>query len=246
MTKLMKYEWRKALFPKMVLLVITAIAEIAFLIGIFSKKEMWYGLGIEGLVLCAIFGILYIGIESLTTFSKDLNTKQSYMLFLTPHTSYEILGSKVLMNAISIFVTGAFFAVLAIVDIGIGVASIGGVKELLSFAEAFMSVKIDWNNIRQIALMAFSSALVSWLNIIVVGYLAILLSATVLAGKKGSRVVSFVIFLIISGISSYVVNLVTRSMNEIASFWCTVGCMLIFTVIFYAITGWIMDKKLSV
>lgn len=39
MLKLMKYELRKTAFSKLVLLVITAVAEIAFLIGVFWKKD---------------------------------------------------------------------------------------------------------------------------------------------------------------------------------------------------------------
>ena len=37
MLKLMKYELRKTAFSKLVLLVITAVAEIAFLIGVLEK-----------------------------------------------------------------------------------------------------------------------------------------------------------------------------------------------------------------
>ena len=39
MLKLMKYELRKTAFSKLVLLVITAVAEIAFLIGVLWKKD---------------------------------------------------------------------------------------------------------------------------------------------------------------------------------------------------------------
>ena len=39
MLKLMKYELRKTAFSKLVLLVITAVAEIAFLIGVFWSQD---------------------------------------------------------------------------------------------------------------------------------------------------------------------------------------------------------------
>ena len=46
MLKLMKYELRKTAFSKLVLLVITAVAEIAFLIGVFWKKDNILVMGI--------------------------------------------------------------------------------------------------------------------------------------------------------------------------------------------------------
>ena len=64
MLKLMKYELRKTAFSKLVLLVITAVAEIAFLIGVFWKKDNILAMGIIFLVMCTIFGVIYIGIES--------------------------------------------------------------------------------------------------------------------------------------------------------------------------------------
>ena len=117
MLKLMKYELRKTAFSKLVLLVITAVAEIAFLIGVFWKKDNILAMGIIFLVMCTIFGVIYIGIESVNVLHRDLNTKQSYMLFLTPKSSYQILGAKILENGISIIMAGAFFASLAAIDV---------------------------------------------------------------------------------------------------------------------------------
>ena len=95
MLKLMKYELRKTAFSKLVLLVITAVAEVAFLLGIFLKKDNLLAMGIVFLFMCAVFGIIYIGIESVNVLHRDLNTKQSYMLFLTPKSGYQILGAKI-------------------------------------------------------------------------------------------------------------------------------------------------------
>lgn len=116
MLKLMKYEFRKTAFSKLILLSITLLSEIVYLLGIFLKKDVFLSSGIMFLVLCATMGILYIGLESVTVLHRDLNTKQSYMLFLTPKSSYQILGAKILENGISILITGAFFAALAAIS----------------------------------------------------------------------------------------------------------------------------------
>ena len=84
MLKLMKYEFRKTAFSKLILLCITMVVEIVYLLGVFLKKDNLLFIGIMLLTLCATAGILYIGLESINVLQRDLNTKQSYMLFLTP------------------------------------------------------------------------------------------------------------------------------------------------------------------
>lgn len=247
MLKLMKYEVRKTMFSKVIILIITALAEIAYLIGVFAKKEDIMGWGILGLTLCALIGIFYIGIESLIVFHRDLNTKQSYMLFLTPNSSYRILGAKVLENGIAIFVAGAFFAVLAALDITIGILYIGGLKEFLDIIQQVIkSVQLQIEIYPEQIVMAFFVTLSSWLLMIVTGYLAIVLSATVLAGKKFSGLLSFALYLLLFGVSGKLIDLVPEMQNFYLRFGLIMAVTFVIIFIMYAVTGWIMEKKLSV
>ncbi len=247
MLKLMKYEFRKTMFSKTVLLVITALAEIAYLVGVFFKQDKWLAVGVTGLVMCAMIGIFYIGIDSLIVLHRDLNTKQSYMLFLTPKNSYQVLGAKVLENGISIFLAGAFFAVLAAVDASIGILYIGGIKEFLDMLEQLMiSIRVDIHLTPQAVLMPFFAMLSSWLMTVVMGYLAIVLCATVLAGKKFSGFVSFVIFLVLGYIAGKALDMLPSLSNDTAEFSMIIGASLVIVVIMYSVTGWIMERKLSV
>lgn len=247
MLKLMKYEFRKTMFSKAVLLIVTALAELAYLIGVFAKQEDTMGWGIVGLILCAMIGIFYIGIESLIVFHKDLNTKQSYMLFLTPNSSYRILGAKVLENGIAIFAAGAFFAALAALDATIGILYIGGLKEFLDIlGEVIKSIQINIDIQSEQILMTFLAGLASWMMMIVTGYLAIVLSATVLAGKKFSGFVSFLLYLLISWISGRLMGLVPNMNNFYVQFSLIIAVAIVIILVMYAVTGWIMEKKLSV
>ncbi|MDO4323881.1 MAG: hypothetical protein Q4C61_15300 [Lachnospiraceae bacterium] len=247
MLKLMKYEFRKTMFSKMVLLVITALAEISYLIGVFFELDKFLAVGLVGLVMCAMIGIFYIGIDSLIVFHRDLNTKQSYMLFLTPKNSYQVLGAKVLENGVSIFLAGVFFAALAAIDTTIGVLHIGGIKEFLDMLDRFMiSIRVDINVAPQDILMPFFAVLASWLMTVVTGYLAILLSATVLAGKKFSGFVSFIIFLVLGYISGKALDMLPSLSNHTAEFCMIIGASIVIVAIMYAVTGWIMERKLSV
>lgn len=247
MLKLMKYEVRKTMFSKVIILIITALAEIAYLIGVFAKKEDIMAWGIMGLTMCALIGIFYIGIESLIMFHRDLNTKQSYMLFLTPNSSYRILGAKVLENGIAIFVAGAFFALLAALDITIGILYIGGLKEFIdTIQEVIRHVQLQIEIYPKQILMVFFVTLSSWLLMIVTGYLAIVLSATVLAGKRFSGLLSFALYLLLFGVSGKLIDLVPEMQNFYLRFGLIMAVTIVIIFIMYAVTGWIMEKKLSV
>lgn len=217
MLKLMKYELRKTAFSKLVLLVITAVAEIAFLIGVFWKKDNILAMGIIFLVMCTIFGIIYIGIESVNVLHRDLNTKQSYMLFLTPKSSYQILGAKILENGISIIMAGAFFAALAALDVTVATLYIGGLKEMINLVSSFM--ELNWS---------------------------VTLSASVLAGKKGSGIAGFLIFLVISSVIGKLLDLIPVLKSMELTFVLYIAASFAIAAVLYVISGWIMEKKLSV
>lgn len=247
MLKLMKYEFRKTMFSKLVLLAITAVMEVLFLLGVFMKHEDLLGWGIAGLVCCGLIGIFYIGIESLVVFHRDLNTKQSYMLFLTPRSSYEVLGAKVLENGLSIFLAGAFFAALTAIDTTVALVYIGGLKELMNFIHDFAeSVQINVDITAGQAILTFFLVLAGWLQMLVVGDLAIVLSATVFAGKKYSGIVSFVLYMVISFVLGRVMNLIPEFGSYEMQVGILIGVTMVIVVLLYAVTGWIMEKKLSV
>ncbi len=246
MLKLMKYEFRKTAFSKLILLVITAVVEIAFLLGVFLEKDNLLAIGVALLSMCAVVGVFYIGLESVIVLHRDLNTKQSYMLFLTPKSSYQILGAKVLENGISIALTGVFFAALAAIDVTVATLYIGGMKELMDLVRTFL--EINWSfslNPAEIALYFFG-LLASWIVYIVNADLAVILSASVLAGKRGSGLVSFLIFVILSTLLGMVLDYIPSLASIELTFVLYIAASFVMAAVLYAISGWIMEKKLSV
>lgn len=246
MLKLMKYEFRKTAFFKFVLLLITAIIEVVYLLGVFLEKDNLLAIGIFFLSLCAIIGIFCVGIQSVLTLHRDLNTKQSYMLFLTPKSSYEILGAKILENGISILAAGAFFAVLAAIDITVATVYIGGMQELYDLVSSFLEV--NWSVVLSPAQAAFFffSILASWMVYIVNADLAVILSSSVLAGKRGSGVVAFILFLVLSTLLGMVLNRIPTLKSAELTFVLYIVITLAVAAVLYLISGWFMEKKLSV
>ena len=239
-------ELRITAFSKLVLLVITAVAEIAFLIGVFWKKDNILAMGIIFLVMCTIFGVIYIGIESVNVLHRDLNTKQSYMLFLTPKSSYQILGAKILENGISIIMAGAFFAALAAIDVTVATLYIGGLKEMINLVSSFMEVNWSVTFTPAEAAFYFFGLLASWIVFIVNADLSVILSASVLAGKKGSGIAGFLIFLVISSVIGKLLDLIPVLKSMELTFVLYIAASFAIAAVLYVISGWIMEKKLSV
>ena len=247
MFNLLKYEFRKTWYTKAILLVFVLIAQAVFLFGIFADKYRAIALSVVALVMLASFGVMAVGLVSLFIFHRDLNTKQSYMLFMTPNSSFKILGAKVFENGLSTFLAGAFFAGLGVVDMGILAAHEGDLMMLIDmFKDLIESLQSTFAINAQNLIAVFFMLLCVWLMTLTNAFLAIVLSATVLAGKKFSGLVSFIIFLLINWGLSRVLHYIPTMDTFFLDIVVNCICAIVLTVIMDFITAWIMDKKLSV
>lgn len=127
MLKMMKYEYRRGIFPLLVVITALAAAELLFLIGIFAEKDLLTGLGITFLVLGGWASFMFVLIYGVIIYSQDLKNKTGYMVFMTPISNYKIIGAKLL----SILLTGAtlvaFLGLLIVVDYNLLKSHNGGV-----------------------------------------------------------------------------------------------------------------------
>ena len=252
MGKLLKYEFRKTLFLKLIMLVLTAVAEVLFLYAAFRKDpdSPLIGIAIFLLVMIASAGITFIGLYSMLVLQRDLNTKQSYMLFMTPHSGYAIIGAKVLENGISLLLAGIFYSLLAALDISIILEQYISLDGLIRmFQDVLRSMNLPVELSAKTAVLIFFMFLASWLSTIVCAYLAIILSAAVLAGKRFSGVVSFVLFIAINIAFGRLANLVLKALPDMkleTTMLIQTGMFLVLSFVLYLISGWMVDKKLSV
>lgn len=251
MLKLMKYEFRKTQATKLMLLAITAIAEIAYLIGLYTEHETTMAIGMIALVFLAFLGIFLVGVESIATLHRDMNTRQSYMLFMTPNSSYKILGAKVLECGLSILLAGAFFFALGVLDISLLFGKVASLQQMWNAIQDFLSnITINGHaleiNIRVMASLAFL-LLSSWILTINMAYLAVVISAALLNGKRFNGFISFVLFLLLDFGAARLIHLVTQQIHgDIATMLVYGCCALVLSAIMYFITAQIMERKLSV
>ena len=222
MLKLMKYELRKTWFTKVILLAVTAAVEAFYLYGLYGEKEDMAAGGAFILLLLAFGGILVIGLESVITLHRDMNTKH-----------------------------GAFFFALGALDLSLLFAKQGELSVLWDQIREFISnfsvngrpITID---LPTMATMVFS-LLSGWIALITSAYLADVISAALLNGKKMNGVISFVLFLVINwGITRLIVLLTASITENIPAMLAGGGLDLLFAAVMYYVTALIMDKYLSV
>lgn len=246
MFNLIKYELRKTMNIKGIFLVLLALSEIVYLIGLYGDNDETLAMGMMILMLVAFAGIITIGIHSIKLLSNDLNTKQSYMLFMTPNSSYKILGAKMIENTLSLLIAGAVIIVIAMVDLTALVTKYGELTDVVSFFNMFLDDTMQIN--AAAAITSFLAALVNWIYIVTVAFFAVVISATFLNGRKFNGLISFLIFIVVNTVVGHVVNaIVDEGLNITPEYNLTlIVIYLILSGVMYAITAWIMDHWLSV
>ena len=251
MNKLLKYEFRKTLAPKMILLGITGAAQIAYLIGLYLKNEDWVAVSAGILAMLAFGGVLMMGLMSLVTLHRDINTKQSYMLFMTPNSSYKILGAKVLENGLSMLLTGACFFGLGALDITLLFARFGEVGDLWQMIEQLIHSVNNEIQINAGSLACFAlSLLTAWFAAVTAAFLADVISAALLNGKKHNGILSFIFFLLLTIalrlIRVPVLNAAAVGQGPETVYLINSAVSVAFAAVMYVCTAQIMERKLSV
>ena len=181
MLKMMKYEYRRGVFPLLVVITALAAAELLFLIGIFAEKDLLTGLGITFLVLGGWASFMFVLIYGVIIYSQDLKNKTGYMVFMTPISNYKIIGAKLL----SILLTGAtlvaFLGLLIVVDYNLLKSHNGGVAGAEIVLDEILGTRgLSIGSVIANVAGLIAIALIQFYTMITIAYLAVSLSSTVL------------------------------------------------------------------
>ena len=246
MIRLLKYELRKTLFSKLVLLGITVIAQAVFLAGLWGDKENTLAIGAVLLFFIAIIGIALMGILSLTTLHKDMNTRQGYMLFMTPNSSYRILGAKVLECGLSLLIAGAFFFALGVLDFSLLLGK-GANQQIWDTINQLIRSINDQIQLDAPHLSALVFSMIAcWLCTVTTAYLSDVVCTSLLYGKKGNLLITFLLFLALNYGISKLLTLVPASIGIIPMLVWQGVIALALAGVMYVITARLMEKYLSV
>ena len=248
MFRLMKYELRKQLFSKVMLVTIIGALEVMFLYGLFFEKEGTIATSMGLFVFVAMGTVAFVSMESILTYSNDLKTKQSYMIFLTPNSMFKVVGAKILTTIITIGLTAAAFMAVITLNLGIVLVKYDMIAQIVDILQKIMLAafeqKIDYSFI----ILFIANFVIEIIRIVIIGIASITLSATFLSNSKLKGLVSVVFFFGITSVVGKISNLLLPSVAIIDSM--AFMQMLIFECvvvsIFYFLTVWMLDKKVSV
>ncbi len=240
MLRLLKYEFRKTLFPKLILLALLVIFEGIFLYGYWTDNNSTVTLGLSLFLFTFLCGLLVIGIISLVTLHKDMNTRQGYMLFMTPNSTYRILGAKVAENGLSMLGIGA-------VGLGICLLNFSLIKQELEFITSFLKnfgigLTPTFPHLSALLVYIICDILCS----VTTAYLADVICSSLLNGQKGSMVITFVLFALLNFGIQKIMGLVPASLDIVVMFLLQAAIALTLAVVMYIITARLMDRYLSV
>jgi hypothetical protein len=240
MLRLLKYEFRKTLFPKLILLALLVIFEGVFLYGYWTDNNSTVTLGLSLFLFTFLCGLLAIGIISLVTLHKDMNTRQGYMLFMTPNSTYRILGAKVAENGLSMLGIGA-------VGLGICLLNFSLIKQELEFITSFLKnfgigLTPTFPHLSALLVYIICDILCS----VTTAYLADVICSSLLNGQKGSMVITFVLFALLNFGIQKIMGLVPASLDIVVMFLLQGAIALALAVVMYIITARLMDRYLSV
>ena len=218
MLKLIKYELRKNRALLLVILGVIIALEGYFLVSAHMTGSLKEALSqrwtqeafdasnkAEGnlvasmaLLVVASFGTaLAVFIMGVAGYSRELNQKSSYLIFMTPKSTTSIIGSKLLFTLLTGVVFATLLVCLAAVDFPMMLNSLGeeweGYYNLLDWfmAENDMSLA----GILLTVVFYVGVVFLSIVSTVSIAYLAITLSATFMRGKKGHALVSILLFI---------------------------------------------------
>jgi hypothetical protein len=113
MLKLMKYEFRRQLFSKVIIFGGLLALVAAFFVFYLQGVEVGVRVILPLMAMATVIVAFYAPFEWSFTFEKDMNSKQGYMLFLVPKKSTTVLVAKMLVSFLqSIVIYGIFFTVV--------------------------------------------------------------------------------------------------------------------------------------
>lgn len=251
MGKLMKYEFKKQLTSKIVVAILAAIAEAAFVISVLIDDSEWAGVSLACMLMLSVFGLCYFSFETIITYSNDLKTKQSYMLFLVPRNTYQIVGAKMLTTVLQIVGAGAAFAAIMVGDVFLIFAKNQDIEEFFEIVNDFLTalgMRVHLSDVIYIVALI----LITWLEFVLMAIFAITLSTTFFANTKYKGVISFGIYFVLNYLLNKVANLVSDGFGEkeylmiSTDGWVYIGIYTAAMLLWFFGTSWLLDKKVSV
>lgn len=209
MLKLTKYEFRKNRTTLIIIAIGFLLLQGYFLGSIILEKENHSGMSASLLAMYSMVCFFAVFILAVANYSKELSSKSSYLIFMTPNSPLSIIFSKMLNILIIGTAIVVVFFVLGLFDIKLLMDTypeIGSFTEMIK--EIMKAIGIDVGGFLAKLFYFVVSFLISFFAVVTLVYFSITLSATLLQNNRFRGFLSFGLFVVFVLIVGYISDLI--------------------------------------
>lgn len=197
MLKLIKYEFIKNRVILLISLGFITLAELFLIVGVKLENET---LALSSVVMFLIFSMLLFFLPlviGILTYTKELSTKEGFLVYMTPNSTYKIIGAKFIFTLLLFIGYGGIFAGYVSADLAYASSKGCDLKEMLdSFGMLFEVFGLDFSEFVSGIVILISGVLLTFLMYAAIYYLVYTLTATFLQNNKGRMAISTVLFIV--------------------------------------------------
>lgn len=281
MGTLLKYEFRRSRMIFLAIVGFTLFVELIYLIGWGFHIDTLTTIGVIAGIICVALGSMAVLLYGVILFNDDISKKPGYLLFSTPRSSAQIVGAKLLMTLFTMVGLSILFTLLIGLDIMLALERSGTTLiETLRLIDANVTEagmqEVIFNGHNAVGLcMWILTSVVSFVFSVIVAFVVIVLTRTIMGAQKGRTLLAVVLWIVITnGVSmlgslfsgffmasmeenmatvmigdSVTVEFVDSMLQTLfhpALYLPTLILSVVCSVIGYLLTTWMVEKKLSI
>ena len=243
MLTLLQYEMKKTAFMKILCGFALFISQAFVMLGTATDNYVVAGLGAGLLIFFSFLVIFILGLSSMASLSKDLNTTQGYMLFMLPKHSAYFLLAKIVESLVSTFLAGLLIVLIFFFNISYFAIDTEAYKDLLEmFWNLVMSGK-GFGTLSLYMIRFLATAAAFWIFLSTMAILCVTVQASIFKGKALALVVSIIAFFclflyLFSALPELASNISWEYKDPI--FY---GMIVVLSVGFFALSSYLLEKQ---
>lgn len=257
MFRLSKYELRKNRNTLLIILAGLAVLEICFLVSLYMDNQDYAVIWASALFLYSLICYFAVFIFAITNYYREINSKTSYLVFMTPVSSLRIILSKMLTVLLLGLIMASVIGVLGYLDVSLFLTRYSEYKTMGEvISEVMKNFGIDTVQLASMMLFSIIIFLLSVFSTVAMLYLCITLAATLLQNSRLKLVVTIVFFIagmtangkiqdLIGELQPVVYKETVQFLDLLVQSWPYALANLIELAVCMLLTTWLLEKKLS-
>lgn len=253
MGKLIKYEFIKNRMALIISAGVFTLFEVFFLVGFLLETATVALIGALGLALLGWFVFIVPLVICCKTYTNELSNKVGCLVYMTPNSTYKIVGSKYLFSAIMFVGFGLLLGAYGALDALYLVKKFDLSEDFWKgFKDAFSFFGLSVDEILYKLLGYLVTFIIILVVLVALVYLAYTFSSTILQNGKAKGFLSFLLFIGLFVLFVYLnnkmpeINSQTESVGEVfLSLLPRIGLCISLIIVSFFGSGYMLSKKIN-